>query len=230
MGNFSLEYVPVIVIELVCIVFSIMVHEISHGLAAYKLGDPTAKNAGRLSLNPARHLDPFGSVILPFIMALIGGPIFAYAKPVPYNPMYFTNRKQGELIVAFAGPLSNLLQAFVGAGICVLAQTLYPGAVSSASSVAAEAVIWLYRIGYYYCTINLVLLFFNIIPLPPLDGASIITAFLTPAGMEKFNKVKQYSMFILLALLFLVPMVTPFDPLGWYLQHTAYAVRSLLLA
>lgn len=225
MGNMTPEYLAIVAIELVCIVFSIMVHEISHGFAAYKLGDPTAKRAGRLSLNPARHLDPFGSVILPLIMSLIGGPIFAYAKPVPYNPIYFKNRKQGELVVAFAGPLSNLAQALVGAAVCLLAKTLY---VSSAA-FGVEAIIWLYRIGYYYCTINLVLLFFNIIPLPPLDGASIVTAFLTPAGMEKFYKVKQYSMFILLALLFLVPMVTPWDPLGWYLQHTAYALRGVLI-
>lgn len=225
MSSMTPEYLVIVAIELVCIVFSIMVHEISHGYAAYKLGDPTAKRAGRLSLNPARHLDPFGSVILPLLMSLIGGPIFAYAKPVPYNPVYFKNRKRGELVVAFAGPASNLVQALVGAAVCALVRTLYV----SAAGLGADAVIWLYRIGYYYCTINLVLLFFNIIPLPPLDGASIVTAFLTPAGMEKFYKVKQYSMFILLALLFLVPMVTPWDPLGWYLQHTAYALRGVLI-
>ena len=140
--------------------------------------------------------------------------------------MYFKDRKRGELIVAFAGPASNLAQALVGAAICCIVQA----AVSPTMSMGmVEALIWVYRIGYYYCLINLVLLFFNIIPLPPLDGASIVTAFLTPAGMEKFYKVKQYSMFILLALLFLVPMVTPWDPLGWYLKHTAYALLNVLI-
>ena len=220
------ERILIVLIELACIVFSIMVHEISHGYAAYRLGDPTAKCAGRLSLNPAKHLDPVGSVLLPLIMSFIGGPIFAYAKPVPYNPMYFKDRKRGELIVAFAGPASNLAQALVGAAICCIVQA----AVSPTMSMGmVETLIWVYRIGYYYCLINLVLLFFNIIPLPPLDGASIVTAFLTPAGMEKFYKVKQYSMFILLALLFLVPMVTPWDPLGWYLKHTAYALLNVLV-
>ena len=220
------ERILIVLIELACIVFSIMVHEISHGYAAYRLGDPTAKRAGRLSLNPAKHLDPVGSVLLPLIMSFIGGPIFAYAKPVPYNPMYFKDRKRGELIVAFAGPASNLAQALVGAAICCIVQA----AVSPTMSMGmVEALIWVYRIGYCYCLINLVLLFFNIIPLPPLDGASIVTAFLTPAGMEKFYKVKQYSMFILLALLFLVPMVTPWDPLGWYLKHTAYALLNVLI-
>lgn len=222
------ERILIVLIELACIVFSIMVHEISHGYAAYRLGDPTAKRAGRLSLNPAKHLDPVGSVLLPLIMSFIGGPIFAYAKPVPYNPMYFKDRKRGELIVAFAGPASNLAQALVGAAICCIVQATVSPAMSMGM---VEALIWVYRIGYYYyyCLINLVLLFFNIIPLPPLDGASIVTAFLTPAGMEKFYKVKQYSMFILLALLFLVPMVTPWDPLGWYLKHTAYALLNVLI-
>lgn len=226
MSSMTPERILIILIELVCIVFSIMVHEIAHGYAAYRLGDPTAKRAGRLTLNPAKHLDPFGSVLLPLIMSFIGGPIFAYAKPVPYNPMYFKDRKKGELIVAFAGPASNLLQAFAGAGLCLVAQHLFSPTMSAGGY---EALLWLYRIGYYYCLINLVLLFFNIIPLPPLDGASIVTAFLTPSGMEKFYKVKQYSMFILLALLFLVPMVTPWDPLGWYLQHTAYTVLHVLI-
>ena len=114
----------------------------------------------------------------------------------------------------------------MGAAICCIVQA----AVSPTMSMGmVEVLIWVYRIGYYYCLINLVLLFFNIIPLPPLDGASIVTAFLTPAGMEKFYKVKQYSMFILLALLFLVPMVTPWDPLGWYLKHTAYALLNVLI-
>ena len=116
------ERILIVLIELACIVFSIMVHEISHGYAAYRLGDPTAKRAGRLSLNPAKHLDPVGSVLLPLIMSFIGGPIFAYAKPVPYNPMYFKDRKRGELIVAFAGPASNLAQALVGAAICCIVQ------------------------------------------------------------------------------------------------------------
>lgn len=226
MSSMTPERIFIILIELVCIVFSIMVHEIAHGYAAFRLGDPTAKRAGRLTLNPAKHLDPFGSVLLPLIMSFIGGPIFAYAKPVPYNPTYFKDRKKGELIVAFAGPASNLLQAFAGAGLCLVAQLVFSPAMPEAGIAALQ---WLYRIGYYYCLINLVLLFFNIIPLPPLDGASIVTAFLTPAGMEKFYKVKQYSMFILLALLFLVPMVTPWDPLGWYLRHTAYAVLGVLI-
>lgn len=223
--SFGLDDLIYVLIQVVCIVFSVMVHEVAHGYAAYKLGDPTAKRAGRLTLNPTKHLDPFGSVVLPLLMILAQGPVFAYAKPVPYNPAYLKNRKAGELIVAFAGPLSNLAQALVGALICFCASYAWP----DSAGFAREVLFWTYQFGYCYCLINLVLLFFNIIPLPPLDGASIVAVFLNEKGMRTFYKVKSYSMFILLAVLILVPMVTPWNPLGWYLQHTAYALLHVLI-
>lgn len=225
--HFSLDYLLIILIELVCIVVSVMVHEVSHGYAAYRLGDPTAKNAGRLTLNPAKHLDPVGSVLLPLVMALMNGPIFAYAKPVPYNPYHFKDRKKGELIVAFAGPLSNVAQALVGALVCFLASYAAPSFYFN--RIAFEVLSWIYTFGYYYCYINLVLFFFNIIPLPPLDGASIVAVFLNNKGLEVFYKIKQYSMFILLAVMILIPMVTPWNPLSWYMQHTAGVLLHLLV-
>lgn len=221
----SAERLLFIVIQLVIVVFSIMVHEIAHGLMAYRLGDPTAKRAGRLTLNPAKHLDPFGSVLLPLVMSFAGGPVFAYAKPVPYNPYYFKkNRKASELLVAFAGPASNLLLALVGAALGQIAVMAY----SVAPAAVLGALDWLYVVGQYVCIVNLVLLFFNIIPLPPLDGSSIIGALLPAKYMNAFYKVKAYSLFILLVLLFLVPVVTPWDPLGWYMSHTAYAMLYLI--
>ena len=222
----SLQHLIVILIELVCIVFSVMVHEIAHGYAAWRLGDPTAKRAGRLTLNPAKHLDPVGSIGLPLLMALVGAPIFAYAKPVPYNPHYFKDRKKGELVVAFAGPLSNLVQALFGALVCFLASY---GSRGLYGTFGWGVLSWVYTFGYYYCYINLVLLFFNIIPLPPLDGASIVAVFLNERGLEVFYRVKRYSMFILLALLILIPMVTPWNPLGWYMRHTAGALLGVLV-
>ena len=223
--NLTAEQLLMIVIQLVVVVFSIMVHEISHGFMAYRLGDPTAKRAGRLTLNPAKHLDPFGSVLLPVLMAFAGGPVFAYAKPVPYNPLYFKQRKRDELLVAFAGPFSNLLMAFVGVGVSQIAQGLAP----HVSLGWYDALSWLYTVGYVICVVNMVLLFFNIIPLPPLDGSSIIGAVLPMRYMSVYYKVKSYSMFILLVLLFLVPMITPWDPLGWYMSHTAYALTNILI-
>ena len=99
----------------VLIIPSIVLHEMAHGFAAYKLGDPTAKSQGRLSPNPLKHLDLVGSIILPLILALGGGPVIGFAKPVPYNPRYFKNIRVGELVVGLAGPFANLLLALVGA-------------------------------------------------------------------------------------------------------------------
>ena len=220
----SLEYIAIVAVRLALIVFSVVVHEVSHGFVAWRLGDSTAKDAGRLTLNPVKHLDPFGSVILPLIMAMAGGVAFAYAKPVPYNPSRFENRRAGELAVAFAGPASNMLQALVGAGICWAC--LY---VPITSRAVAEVLSWAYFIGKTYCMVNLWLCFFNIIPLPPLDGASIVALFLSERGLDIFYRVKSYSMLILLLLLFIVPAYTPVDPIGWYFDHTADVVARLLL-
>ena len=111
--NFSLPTV----LWLVVLIPSIVFHEFMHGYAAYLLGDPTAKNAGRLTLNPIRSIDPFGTVLLPLLMFFGGGPIFGYARPVPYNPMYFKNLRQGEIIVGLAGPSANLALAAFGAAL-----------------------------------------------------------------------------------------------------------------
>ena len=106
-----------ILVHVIVLFFAIIFHEIAHGYVAYLCGDPTAKNAGRLTLNPLAHIDPFGSVILPAICAILGWPGFGYAKPVPYNPNNLRRRRIDEVLVALAGPLSNLLQAALSAGI-----------------------------------------------------------------------------------------------------------------
>ena len=101
---FSQSYIIYIVISVLCFVPAIVLHEVAHGFAAHKLGDPTAKSQGRLSLNPLKHVDPFGTVLMPLLLMAMGGPVFGYAKPVPYNPMYFKNLRKGEAIVGLAGP------------------------------------------------------------------------------------------------------------------------------
>ena len=224
MVSFAWQDVVRIAIQLVVVVLSIVLHELAHGYVAWRLGDPTAKEAGRLTLNPVKHLDPFGSIILPLCMSAFGGAVFAYAKPVPYNPMYFKNRRRDELAVALAGPLSNLLQALVAAGICW-------GITGMASRGAIDVNVyyWASYVAYMYCMVNLWLMFFNLIPLPPLDGANIIAFFLSDRAMAVFYKVKSYSMFILILILFFIPYVTPFDPMSWYFSHTAGALANVLL-
>ena len=216
-----------IVLMVLAFVPAIVLHECAHGFMAYKLGDPTAKEAGRLTLNPLAHIDVFGTVILPGLLILLSavsgglGFIFGYAKPVPYNPRYFKNIRQGEFLVGVAGPAANILMALVGAAIAWAGNFLY------ASAPAVSLYVWYF--GMYFCQINLCLAFFNLIPCPPLDGASIIAFFLTDNGLRIYYKVQQYAMFIFLLLVIVVPYFTNVDIIGIYLNATAGNIANLLL-
>jgi len=185
-----MEYLFLIII----LIFSIVIHEVSHGTMANYLGDPTAKYAGRLTLNPISHLDPIGSVILPIfliIMAKImgGGIIFGWAKPVPINPYNFRDQKYGSAKVALAGPGSNLAIALTFG----LALRFFP---------AISAVPGLYLMFSYVVYINVLLAVFNLLPVPPLDGSHILFTFLPP-GMENIKIfLSQFGLFILLFIIF----------------------------
>lgn len=180
-----------IIFSLIVLLFSVVVHEVSHGAMADYLGDPTAKYAGRLSLNPIKHLDFFGSIVLPIsLLILTGGqgPIFGWAKPVPINPYNFRDKKWGNLKVALAGPGSNLLIAlFFGLLIRFLN---FPFQFPSFLSIIV--------------IINLVLAIFNLVPIPPLDGSHILFSLL-PEETRRFQQVFfQYGIFILILFIFLV--------------------------
>lgn len=167
---FNGEYLAYIICSVLCFIPALVFHEVAHGFAAYKLGDPTAKAAGRLSLNPLKHIDLFGTVILPLALMFFKMPIIGYAKPVPYNPMYFKDPRKGDLIVGLAGPCANLIMAIIGSAICWLLVLFVPAS-------AQATPIFQYTVGYFliqFVMINLFLMFFNLIPIPPLDGSSII--------------------------------------------------------
>jgi Zn-dependent protease len=221
--NFPIESV----LWLVLLIPSITFHECMHGWAAYKLGDPTAKNAGRLTLNPIKSIDPFGSILLPLMGFALGGVIFGYAKPVPYNPMYFKNLRQGEIIVGFAGPSANLLLAAVGTAMAWVAVS--PLLVSGPFANA------LYLVGLVLAEANLVLMFFNLIPIPPLDGSSIVPLFLPDRMLRGWYGMQRYAFAIFIALVFGLPWIAAqlglpsFSPIGWYLQHTALAILNLVM-
>lgn len=174
---------------IIIIIFSVIIHELAHGYAAYALGDPTAKYAGRLTINPLPHLDLFGSIILPITMALLpGGIIFGWAKPVPINPYNFKDQTWGSLKVALAGPLTNLGVA-IFFGLILRFLPLTPQNPFS---------LFLSLIVFY----NLLLTIFNLIPIPPLDGHWILFAFL-PRGTEAIQRfLHQYGIFFLLFLIF----------------------------
>jgi len=178
------------IFSLVVLFFSIMLHEIAHGSIALQLGDPTARNAGRLTLNPIKHIDPFGTVILPLLLMVLTaghGPIIGWAKPVPINPFNFRDQRWGTLKVSIAGPATNFVVG-ITFGL-ILRFVSLPQTVSLLFSI-----IVLYNFAWGI---------FNLIPIPPLDGSHILFSLLP----DKFNQFKvflqQYSLFILLFFIFL---------------------------
>jgi Zn-dependent protease len=210
------------VIMIICFIPAIVVHEVAHGFVAWKLGDPTAKSRGRLSLNPIRHVDPFGTVLLPLLLLLAGGPVFGYAKPVPYNPSYFKDIRKGELFTGRAGPVSNLLMGIVGAIVCYA--LILPGFFP----VAVE--YWISMICIYFAMVNFCLMFFNLLPIPPLDGSSIIAPFLSDRALRKYYSIQQYALPALMILLIAVPFLFNFSPIGIYIDATAGNLTSFLFS
>lgn len=221
------DRVAQVAITVVLVMASAIVHEVAHGWAALRLGDPTAKEAGRLTLDPRAHLDGFGSIVLPLIMALAGGPVFAFARPVPYNPSRLRHPRRDEVLVALAGPASNLAQAVVGAALLGLLDRSV--AWIAATSAGLEVAYWAYAILLAYVRVNLVLCFFNLIPLPPLDGSKVVLFFLTGRARARYYELQGYSMAILLAVLYVLPGLLHVDPLSSYLDATAGTVMRVLL-
>lgn len=178
-----------ILIHLIIFFFSVIIHEVAHGYVAFIRGDPTAKEVGRLTLNPLPHIDLFGTIILPLILAISrSGIIIGWAKPVPINPYFFENPKKDIMWVGAAGPLSNI-------GIAFILSILYR--------------IGLYKIGSisqfieYGVAINLLLAIFNLVPVPPLDGSRILQAFLPYELREKYLMIERFGFLIIFFLLWI---------------------------
>ncbi len=182
------------------LLFSIIIHECAHGVAAYRAGDPTAKMMGRITLNPVPHIDIMGSIIVPLLFLLTPTNIlFGWAKPVPVNPAYFRNRKRDEIIVSAAGPASNIALSLIFLIFTIVTIALFQGFhfspifIRRYFSVMASGMI-----------INLVLAFFNLIPIPPLDGSHILENILPPGGHEFMARLQPYG-FIILLIIIMVP-------------------------
>lgn len=220
----SFDYVLSVVVSVLLVMLSAMVHEVAHGWVAHLCGDDTAREAGRLTLDPRAHLDPLGSVILPIACALLGAPVFAFAKPVPYNPARLRHPRRDEVLVALAGPASNLAQALVGTALLGL-DLAFGGEV-----LTTEMLLGSVDILTTYVYVNLVLCFFNLIPFPPLDGSKVVLYFLPPAARNRYYRLQQYSMFVLLLVLYVLPGLLGVDPLGAYLDATAGSAYSALLS
>jgi Zn-dependent protease len=170
----------------VVLVFSVIIHEVAHGYVAMLNGDPTARLAGRITLNPIPHIDPIGTILLPAILLLSGSRLlFGWARPVPVNPSYFRDYRLGEVTTSFAGPASNLLLALLFSFLLRL-------------NVGGPGLLLL---AYYGCTINIFLAIFNLIPIPPLDGSHLVAAFL-PYRLLQYYRYLEPIGFIIILLLF----------------------------
>ncbi len=218
-----------IICSVLAFVPAIILHEVAHGYVAFKLGDETAKKQGRLSLNPLKHVDIFGTVILPIILIFSGGPVFGYAKPVPYNPNNLKNKKVGELLVGLAGPCANLLMALLGALLLFgMGEILQP--LTSGEGAIAFIASCIYAVFLpVFIMVNLYLMFFNLLPIPPLDGSSIIGFFLPEKYLPQYYRVQQYALPIFLIIIFALPYFFHVDIIGWYLKATAGNVAALLM-
>lgn len=222
--------IPYIVCSILSFIPAIVFHEVAHGFAAYRLGDPTAKRAGRLSLNPLRHIDPFGTVIMPLLLMIMNLPVFGYAKPVPYNPTHFKNIRKGELVVGLAGPAANLAMALVGTVVAVALAAAMPDAVLD-SYVNGGVLFYLF---FWYLPmfvlINLYFMFFNLLPIPPLDGSSIIGFFLPRRLLPKYYQIQRYALPVFMIVIILVPYILHVNPVGIYLDATAGSLYDLLFS
>jgi Zn-dependent protease len=208
-----------LLLALPVLIFSIVLHEVAHGWVARQQGDPTAFLLGRLTLNPVSHLDPIGSILVPGILAVTGAPILGWAKPVPVNPRNFRNYKRGDILVSLAGVAVNLLLAI--AFVLVLAVTIWAERLSPGLTTT-----WgiLRSMAGYGVQINLILMLFNLIPIPPLDGSHVFYYLLPPRLGLKYRQLGQYGMLILFALLF----IGGFAFLRWPLSYLMGAAEALL--
>ena len=183
---------------LIPLIIAIVFHEVSHGLVARRLGDPTAEERGRLSFNPIRHIDPFGTVILPLILAISHAPIFGWARPVPVNYRRLRRPRRDMVLVALAGPGMNLILAVVGAVILAATVALAPRPMGfGATFVAANAL--------NFVLINIFLAIFNLLPVPPFDGGHVVQGLLPPPLARSFASIGRFSLLVLIVLLLVLP-------------------------
>lgn len=201
LANFSITQFILLILPLIV---AVTLHEVAHGYAALKMGDHTARLAGRLTLNPIKHLDLFGSFLLPLVLKLSGSPIiFGYAKPVPVNYHNFREYRKGTLWVSSAGVLANAILAVMSAA---LFQLLAATMASWTQSQFGLLFIFLIRLLEYSVIINCILALFNLIPIPPLDGSRIL-AMLLPAPLRvHFARLERFGMIIILVLLLTGPL------------------------
>lgn len=211
----KLSHVQIFAVWALPILFAITLHEVAHGWVANKLGDSTAKMLGRLTINPLKHIDIVGTIIIPAVLLFLGGFIFGWAKPVPVNYKNLGNPRRDMALVAAAGPFSNLVMAIfwtllIKAGIILMQKD-------------SNAGLWLTYTGQAGLTINLILMTLNLIPIPPLDGSRVVESLLPPTLANSYRHIEPFGFFILLGLLY-------FGILNVLILPPVVAIREFLLA
>ncbi len=190
----SINLIQRIAIWVLPVLFAITVHEVAHGWMALKLGDRTAMMLGRLTLNPIKHIDPVGTLLVPAVMLLVGGFVFGWAKPVPVTWENLKRPKRDMALVALAGPLANLMMIILWVGLLKLGLSLHPS-----MAWLAQPLVYMGVAGVF---INAVLMVLNLLPLPPLDGGRVVTGLLPDRLAWQYSRIEPYGFMILLLLFF----------------------------
>jgi Zn-dependent protease len=194
--------------------FAITLHEVAHGWVARFFGDRTAEMLGRLSLNPLRHIDPIGTVLVPGLLLVVGGPLFGWAKPVPVATSALRNPRRAMIVVAFAGPAANLGMAAIWCAVL--------GAIVRVN-LNATLVGWIASMAQAGILLNVVLAVFNLLPIPPLDGGRVLAGLLPPRLSARFEKIEPMGLFIVLGL-------TAFGLFGWLFDPAYRVTTHVILA
>lgn len=211
MLDFTMPDFQTLLIYVIPLIFAITIHEVAHGWVANQRGDSTAKMLGRLTLNPVKHIDPVGTLLVPAVLFFTGSPfLFGWAKPVPINFNALKSPKQDMILVALAGPISNFIMALFW--LFIFSFTL-----NTSNQL-------LFEMAEFGIAINLVLGVFNLLPLPPLDGSRVVTALLPNYLAYQYNKLEHYGLYILLGLLFLGVFEYVVLPIVNTLQYAMFAL------
>ena len=217
------QFINAISTWIIPVLISVTMHEAAHGYAANLLGDNTAKKLGRVTLNPFKHIDRFGTVILPLLLILMKSPfIFGWAKPVPVMFHRLKNPLRDMVIVAIAGPLTNIALAIISASILSMMQNL---------SLLDN--LWLVRTLINFIFINIILAVFNMIPIPPLDGGRVAVGLLPKYISYQLAKLERYGLFIIIGALFILPLLgkqigIPLEPIHWFIQYFSNFILTII--
>jgi Zn-dependent protease len=198
-----------VVIQFAAVLFAISIHEASHAWMANRFGDPTAKLQGRITLNPIAHIDPIGTIIFPLLLAIMGAPVFGWAKPVMVNPFNLRDPRRANIFISAAGPVSNIVCSSVGIAIFLILKRVNVIGLGELSRLlyhlqglegTRPGILTL--VLFYLILINIFLAIFNLIPIPPLDGSGIIEGMLKGEALHQYQKIKPYGFIILIIIIY----------------------------